>query len=46
MHTNNILVPEQFGFRKGLSAEIAAFKLTDNILKAINQKNACWRNIL
>jgi hypothetical protein len=38
MHTNNILVPEQFGFRKCLSTENAAFKLTDNVLKAINQK--------
>jgi hypothetical protein len=38
MHTNNILVPEQFGFRKGLSTEYAAFKLTDNKLKDINKK--------
>jgi hypothetical protein len=36
MHTNNILVPEQFSFRKGLSTENVAFELTDNILKAIN----------
>jgi hypothetical protein len=33
MHTNNILVLEQFGFRKGVYAEDAAFKLTDNVLK-------------
>jgi hypothetical protein len=33
MQTNNILVPEQFGFRKGMSTEDAAFKLTDNVLK-------------
>jgi hypothetical protein len=38
MHTNNILVPEQFDFRKGVSTEDAAFKLTDNVLKSINQK--------
>jgi hypothetical protein len=38
MRTNNILVPEQFGFRKGLSTEDAACKLTDNVLKSINQK--------
>jgi hypothetical protein len=38
MHTNNILVPEQLGFRKGLFTENAAFNLTDNILKAINPK--------
>jgi hypothetical protein len=38
MHTNNILVPEQFGFRQGKSTENAAFKLTDSVLKSINQK--------
>jgi hypothetical protein len=27
-----------FGFRKGVSTEDAAFKLTDNVLKSINQK--------
>jgi hypothetical protein len=32
MQTNNILVPEQFGFRKDMSSEDAAFKLTDNVL--------------
>jgi hypothetical protein len=37
-HTNNILVPEQFGFRHGISTENAAFKLTDSILKYINQE--------
>jgi hypothetical protein len=37
-HTNNILVPEQFGFRKGISTEMAAFKLTDSVFKYINQK--------
>jgi hypothetical protein len=36
--TNNIFVPEQFGFRKGMSTEDTAFKLTDNVLKSINQK--------
>jgi hypothetical protein len=38
-----MLVPEQFGFRKGLSTDNAAFKLT-----AINQKktqsNILWSN--
>jgi hypothetical protein len=38
MHTNNILVPEQFGFRQGNSTENAAFKLTNSVLKSINQK--------
>jgi hypothetical protein len=38
MHINNILVPEQFGFRKGLSTENAAFELTDNIFKLLTKK--------
>jgi hypothetical protein len=43
--TNSILVPEQFGFRKGMSIENAAFKLTNSIIKSIN-KNAYWQNML
>jgi hypothetical protein len=35
---NNILVPEQSGFRQGISIEKAVFTLTDNILNAINQR--------
>jgi hypothetical protein len=31
--SNNILVPEQFGFRKDVSTEDAAFKLTDKYVK-------------
>jgi hypothetical protein len=46
MHTHNILVPEKCGFRQGSYAENAAFKLPDNVLKSISQKNACWWNIL
>jgi hypothetical protein len=38
MHTKNVLVPEQFGFRQGSSTENAAFKLTDIVLKSVNQK--------
>jgi hypothetical protein len=45
LQNNNILVPEQFGFRKGMSIENASFKLTDSILKSINKKKACWQNI-
>jgi hypothetical protein len=37
MLTNNILIPEQFGFRKGVATEDVAFKLTDVVLKLINQ---------
>jgi hypothetical protein len=46
LQTNNILVPKQFGFRKGMSTEVAAFKLADSVSKAINKRNACWWNIL
>jgi hypothetical protein len=38
LQTNNILVPEQSRFRKGISTEDAAFKLTDSVSKCINQK--------
>jgi retron-type reverse transcriptase len=38
MHTNNILVPEQLGFRQEKSTNNAAFKLTNNILNSVNQK--------
>jgi hypothetical protein len=38
MRCNNILVREQFGFRKGISTEDATYKLTDNVLKSINKK--------
>jgi hypothetical protein len=37
MQTNNILVPEQSGFRKNMSTEDSAFKLTDKVLKSVNQ---------
>jgi hypothetical protein len=38
LQTNNILVPEQFGFRKEISTENAVFKLTDSVLISINIK--------
>jgi hypothetical protein len=38
LHTNNILVSEQYGFKKGISTENAAFRLTDSVFKSINQK--------
>jgi hypothetical protein len=44
--TTNTRVLEQFGFRKRISTENAAFKLTDSTLKAINKKNPCSWNIL
>jgi hypothetical protein len=36
LQTNNILLPEQFVFRKGISDENAAFKLTESVLKSLN----------
>jgi hypothetical protein len=38
LQTNKILVPEQYAFRKGMSTEDAAFRLTDSVLKSLNQK--------
>jgi len=36
VHTNEILVPEQFGFRKESNIEKAVFSLTDSVLSSIN----------
>jgi hypothetical protein len=33
-----MLVPEQFGFRQGKSPDNTAFKLTNSVLKSVNQK--------
>jgi hypothetical protein len=38
LKANYVLVPKQFGFRKGISTKNAAFKLKDCILKSLNQK--------
>jgi hypothetical protein len=38
LQTNEILAPEQFGFRKGSNTENAVFALTDYILTALNQR--------
>ena len=38
---NNILVPEMFGFRKGITIQQAVFILTDNILTVLNQ----WQHV-
>jgi hypothetical protein len=38
LYTNNILVPQQLAFRKGMSTEDAAFKLTDSVFRSLNQK--------
>jgi len=36
MHTNEILAPKQFGFRKASNIEKAVFSLTDNVLSSLN----------
>jgi len=38
LNTHNLLVRNQFGFRKGTATEDAIFKLTNEILKALNNK--------
>jgi len=38
LHTNNIPVTEQCGFRKDISTENPAFRLTDSVFKSANQK--------
>jgi hypothetical protein len=37
LHTNNVLVPEKHGCRKGISTENATFRLTDSVFKSRNQ---------
>jgi hypothetical protein len=38
LYTNNILLPEQYAFRKGMSTDDAAFSSTDSVLNSLNQK--------
>jgi hypothetical protein len=38
LHSNNILATDQHGFRKEMSTENAAFRLTDSVLQSINKK--------
>jgi hypothetical protein len=44
MHTNNLLVPEESGFRQGSPTEYF-FKLADSVLNLLT-KTACGWNIL
>ena len=39
---NNILVPEQFGFRCNTSTEVAIYTLINNILSSLNTKTGRW----
>jgi hypothetical protein len=38
LHTNNILITEQYAFKKRVSTEDDAFRLTVCVLKSVNQK--------
>ena len=38
LNTHNILEPEQHAFERGMSTEDAAFRLTNNVLRSLNQK--------
>jgi retron-type reverse transcriptase len=38
INNNNILVEQQYGFRKGLATEDSMFKMTHQILDALNNK--------
>jgi len=38
LQTNNILAAEQYTVRKDKSTEDVAFRLTDSVLKSLNQK--------
>ena len=38
LHTNNILVREQYSLSRGILNEDAAFGLTDSVFESINQK--------
>ena len=39
LNINKILVEEQFGFRRNLATEEAIYKLTNEILRALNNKS-------
>ena len=38
LNIHNILAPEQHAFKRGMSTEDAAFRLTNNVLSSLNQK--------
>jgi hypothetical protein len=39
LHINNILVGEQFGFRKGFSTEMATFQFLNKVLTSLDEKS-------
>jgi hypothetical protein len=38
LNINRIIVPEQYGFRRGINIENAIFSLTKKILSSLNKK--------
>jgi len=38
LNVNRIIVPEQYGFRRGINIENAIFSLTNTILSSLNKK--------
>jgi len=38
VNTNNILIAERYGFRKGISTEDAAFRMTEGVFKSMKRK--------
>ena len=42
VNNNKILISQQFGFRKNLATEDAIFKLTQEVLTALNSKQKWW----
>jgi hypothetical protein len=38
MQIHNILVPEQFGFRSGMSTSNATYKLAETVSSALNKR--------
>jgi hypothetical protein len=45
IETNNIFAVEQFGFRTSSSTEKASYKVTDDVLNALNNNDG-WRHFL
>ena len=41
-NSNKLLAGKEFGFRKGVATEDAIFKLTNEILNALNKKKNGW----
>jgi len=42
LHTKNILITEEYCFRKGISSEDAASRLTDSVFKSLDKKKVIF----